>query len=246
MRRLQFVPFVAVGLLWLAGCPVKPRPGECRSSVDCAAEGGLGAVCVEGRCQECGADADCKQGFVCRSWRCLPKPECAADADCPDGKACEEERCVARRAVDKAARECAAHVDCGEGRLCDADGRCVDRPLAEEAACADAATWVVRFGFDESALGGDGQEKLQKVAGCLRARPAGKIVVSGHCDERGTTEYNLALGARRAEAARKYLGDLGVAGAMETVTLGKERPLCTESTESCWAQNRRAEILVSR
>jgi len=245
MRRVQFVTVGVVGLLWLTGCPVKPKSGECRTSVDCAAEGGLGKVCVEGRCQECSADADCKAGFVCRSWKCLPRPECSADADCPEGKACEAERCVARKAAEKG-RECASHVDCSEGRLCDADGRCVSRPESEDPACADPATWVVRFGFDESALVPEAQGKLQAVAGCLRKRPAAHVVVTGHCDELGTTEYNLALGSRRADAARKYLTDLGVAGTLETVTLGKERPLCSESTEGCWARNRRAEVMVSR
>jgi peptidoglycan-associated lipoprotein len=152
---------------------------------------------------------------------------------------------VARKPAEPA-RECAAHADCGEGRLCDADGRCVDRPAGDAAACADPATWVVRFGFDEAALAPEAQAKLQAISGCLRAKPATRTVVTGHCDERGTTEYNLALGSRRAEAARKYLVGLGVAGAVETVTMGKERPLCTESSEGCWAQNRRAEIMVSR
>jgi len=245
MRRVQLLTLALFGVLWLAGCPVRPKSGDCHTSADCAGAGGIGAVCVEGRCQECGADADCKAGFVCRSWKCLPKPECSADADCPEGKGCESERCVVRKAAERA-RECASHVDCGEGRLCDADGRCVARAGAEDAACSDPATWVVRFGFDEAAIVPEAQGKLQKISDCLRHEPAARVVVTGHCDERGTTQYNLALGSRRAEAARKYLGDLGVAGTLETVTLGKERPLCTESTEGCWAQNRRAEIMVSR
>jgi peptidoglycan-associated lipoprotein len=246
MARIHRIGLGLLGALWLAGCPVKPAPGTCRSSADCAAEGGVGAVCVEGRCQECGRDADCRPGFVCRSWKCLPRPECASDGDCAEGKRCEAERCVAK-AASTPARECASHVDCGAGRICDADGRCVDPgAAAEEAACADPATWVVNFGFDESAIVPEAQAKLQRIATCLRAKPAARIVVTGHCDERGTTEYNLALGSRRAEAARRYLAELGVAGAFETVTLGKERPLCAESTESCWAKNRRGEIRVSR
>lgn len=242
MRRLQLGTLLLSALVALGGCPVKPKSGECRSDKDCAGAGGLGAVCVQGRCQECGADADCKPGFVCRSWKCLPRPECAADDDCRDGKRCDGERCVARKPEG---RQCAAHADCGPGRLCDADGRCVDRP-AEDSACADPSTWVIRFGFDESAIAPEAQGKLQKISGCLRAKPATKVVVTGHCDERGTTQYNLALGSRRAEGARRYLGELGVAGTIETVTMGKERPLCTEATEGCWAQNRRAEIMVSR
>jgi peptidoglycan-associated lipoprotein len=243
MRTLNFVTASVLGALLLAGCPVKPKTGECRTSADCAAAGGQGSVCVEGRCQECGADADCKAGFVCRSWKCLPRPECAADDDCPSGKSCRNERCVAAERQ----RECASHADCGEGKSCDADGRCVAAASnAGDAACADPATYVVRFGFDEATLTPDTRDRLQKVADCLRKRPAARVVLTGHCDERGTTQYNLALGSRRAEAARKFLGELGTAGQLETVTMGKERPLCAEATEACWALNRRAEIMVSR
>jgi peptidoglycan-associated lipoprotein len=71
-------------------------------------------------------------------------------------------------------------------------------------------------------------------------------VVAGHCDERGTTEYNLALGTRRAEAAKRYLSDLGTSVTIETVTYGEERPVCNESNEACWSRNRRAEFQIVR
>jgi peptidoglycan-associated lipoprotein len=70
--------------------------------------------------------------------------------------------------------------------------------------------------------------------------------VQGNCDERGTTQYNVALGARRAEAAKKYLSDLGAAGSIDTVSYGEEKPLCTEATEACWAKNRRADFQIDR
>jgi peptidoglycan-associated lipoprotein len=70
-------------------------------------------------------------------------------------------------------------------------------------------------------------------------------VIEGHCDDRGTREYNLALGERRATAAKNYLIALGIdANRMQTISYGKERPVCTESTESCWALNRRAVIVL--
>ncbi len=72
------------------------------------------------------------------------------------------------------------------------------------------------------------------------------VVISGHADERGTTQYNIALGARRAEAAKKYLADLGVSSKLETVSFGKEKPVCNESSESCWSKNRRDEFQVDR
>jgi peptidoglycan-associated lipoprotein len=73
-----------------------------------------------------------------------------------------------------------------------------------------------------------------------------QILIEGHCDERGTNEYNLALGERRANAAKDYLASLGVdAARVKTVSYGKERPVCTEATESCWAKNRRAHLVIT-
>ena len=73
-----------------------------------------------------------------------------------------------------------------------------------------------------------------------------RVTVEGHCDERGTREYNLALGARRANAVKEYLVSQGVStGRLETVSYGKERPICTESNEDCWAQNRRGVTTIT-
>ena len=81
----------------------------------------------------------------------------------------------------------------------------------------------------------------------LREHPRAVILIEGHCDDRGTNEYNLALGNHRAESALKYLLSQGVARTrMTTISYGEERPLCTEETEECWAQNRRAHFLVKR
>ena len=72
------------------------------------------------------------------------------------------------------------------------------------------------------------------------------MTIEGHCDERGTNEYNLALGARRAGSARDYVTSLGVAGArIRSISYGEERPQCTSTTESCWAMNRRAHFIVT-
>ncbi|HUL58796.1 MAG TPA: OmpA family protein [Anaeromyxobacteraceae bacterium] len=241
MRRAPAVVFSLAIALSLAGCPAKPKPGECKSSTDCAGQEGYGKVCVEGHCQECAADSDCKGGFACKDNRCVPRPECAADADCPAGKICQAERCVERPAA-----ECNADADCGEGSC--QGGKCVKgaKAGAVEPACADAAAFTIWFGFDQSTLTAQSQGSLQKLADCLKKAPAKRVRVAGHCDERGTTQYNLALGGRRAEAARKYLTDLGATGKIETVSYGKERPVCSDSTEDCWAKNRRDEFEVER
>jgi len=81
---------------------------------------------------------------------------------------------------------------------------------------------------------------LQKQAAWLQRYPTVVLMIEGHADERGTREYNLALSARRAQAVKDYLASLGVSGArLETISYGKERPVCVQSDEACWAQNRR-------
>ena len=227
MRRVSLLVVTLVGLVTLAGCPAKPKNGECKSSKDCAAQEGFGKVCVEGRCQECGTDADCREGFVCRTNKCVPKPQCQADADCPSGQRCEGERCVAPPKPS------------GEGEGAGAAGKV-------PAECQDTGAFTIRFGFDQSTITADSQSALQMLADCLKRAPAKSVLISGHADERGTTQYNIALGARRAEAARKYLSDLGSGAKLDTVSFGKEKPLCSESNEECWARNRRDEFQVER
>jgi peptidoglycan-associated lipoprotein len=103
----------------------------------------------------------------------------------------------------------------------------------------------VFFDFDKSDLRPDAIEQLNRQAEWLKANPSITVVIEGHCDERGTREYNLALGERRASAAKQYLESVGIdAGRMETISYGKERPAVLGSNEEAWAQNRRAVLVV--
>jgi peptidoglycan-associated lipoprotein len=103
------------------------------------------------------------------------------------------------------------------------------------------------FDYDKADIRTDAKEALSQTAQFLRSYPQVKVVVEGHCDERGSTEYNLALGDRRAAAAKQFLTSLGIsADRMETVSYGKERPFCTASTEDCWQQNRRAHFVMGK
>ena len=105
----------------------------------------------------------------------------------------------------------------------------------------------IHFEYDQATLTDEARAILDRHAGWLKAHPAAKVLVEGHCDERGTIEYNLALGDRRARAAQEYLVGVGVPGAMlRTTSYGKERPLDTGSNEAAWARNRRAHFTVSR
>src|SRR6266545_3490938 len=147
MRRALLLAVSTAALGVLSGCPAKPKIGECKTSQDCLEQQGFGKVCVEGRCQECSQDADCKEGFVCRSNKCVPKPQCTKDADCPEGQRCEAERCVAKK-------EAGAEV----GKA--AEG---ERAVALPPACADSGAFTIRFGFDQATLGAEAQSSLQKL-----------------------------------------------------------------------------------
>lgn len=103
------------------------------------------------------------------------------------------------------------------------------------------------FDYDKADIRTDARDALSQTAQFLRAYPQMKVAVEGHCDERGSTEYNLALGDRRAAAAKKFLVSLGIpADRLETVSYGKERPFCSASNEECYRQNRRAHFVLGK
>ena len=105
---------------------------------------------------------------------------------------------------------------------------------------------TVHFALNQYNIEDSDKQVLGRQAAWLSKYPAVRISVEGHCDERGTREYNLALGARRANAVKEYLVSQGVsAGRLETISYGKERPICTDSNEACWAQNRRGVSTIT-
>jgi peptidoglycan-associated lipoprotein len=104
---------------------------------------------------------------------------------------------------------------------------------------------VINFEYDSADLGADAREILKANAEYLKKNPGLDVLVEGHCDERGSLEYNMALGQRRATAVRKYYIKLGVSAArISTISYGEERPVDSGHTEEAWAKNRRAETLV--
>ncbi len=112
---------------------------------------------------------------------------------------------------------------------------------------ADYAFMRIQYDFDQYRLTPGSRATLTEHAKVLMANPMWSVVVEGHCDERGTVEYNLALGEKRADSARNFLVQYGVSGdRVRTISYGKERPLVSQSNESAWAQNRRAEFRVTK
>lgn len=128
---------------------------------------------------------------------------------------------------------CTSDAACAPGEVC-TGGRCVAAP-----ACAMTR---VPFAFDSSQLEPTALDALRANAQCIQQRRSATVLIEGHCDERGTAAYNLALGARRAESVKSYLSGLGVTAAIETVSFGKELPAVQGDGEASWSQNRRAEL----
>jgi peptidoglycan-associated lipoprotein len=105
---------------------------------------------------------------------------------------------------------------------------------------------TVHFALNQYNIEDSDRGTLSKQAAWLARYPSVRLTIEGHCDERGTREYNLALGARRANAVKEFLVAQGVAAdRLETVSYGKERPICTESGEDCWSQNRRGVSVIT-
>jgi peptidoglycan-associated lipoprotein len=125
-----------------------------------------------------------------------------------------------------------------------------DQEARDRAAAAEAASLKdlsrIYFDFDRAELSSEAREILGKVAGLLKASPKKTLTIEGNCDNRGTNEYNLALGQQRADVTARYLQTLGIdRKRIKTISYGEERPVCSEATEDCWHRNRNATFVYS-
>ena len=119
-----------------------------------------------------------------------------------------------------------------------------EQPIVREPESSVTLTDIF-FDFDRSDIRPDARQVLESNAGWLKTNSRARIKIEGHCDERGTTEYNLALGQRRAEATKRFLVALGIdASRLATISYGEERPACTDHDEGCWSQNRRSHFMI--
>lgn len=218
----------AAALLMFAGCP--PTYPKCESDDHCKEKG---EVCVQGQCQECATNDNCKAGFVCDANKCVPKPECTGDTGCGEGKKCSSGKCI----VAQNAQECAADDDCPSGQGC-TKGKCVASSNSSNACTFEP----IRFDFNEYNLSGSTQSALASYADCIK-KGSLRFTLEGNADERGTEEYNMVLSQKRAASVRKYLVDLGVSGgALDTVGYGENKPAVNGSGDDAWAANRRVEF----
>lgn len=242
--------FLWASLLAFAFSGCTPKYPKCSKDDHCAEKG---EVCVEGLCQQCRDDSSCAEGQSCKAGRCEAKAECARNGDCKDNKVCKSGKCQiecnangdcgsgmkcsANRCVDQLS--CNSNGDCTGGKTCQA-GRCTDNIGSNLGVPCDYPK--VRFPFNESSLSADVRAGLDRVAACFKEKGT-TITVEGHCDERGTEEFNLALGDQRANAVKKYLERLGIPAAkLNVISKGETEPLVNASTEEAWAENRRAEF----
>lgn len=144
---------------------------------------------------------------------------------------------LAKQRAEQEARERALR----EQALRDQEAR--DRAAAAEAASLKDLSRIY-FDFDRAELSSEAREILGKVAAQLKASPKKALTIEGNCDDRGTNEYNLALGQQRADAAARYLQNLGIdRKRVKTISYGEERPVCSEATEACWHKNRNATFV---
>ncbi len=164
------------------------------------------------------------------------KPEMKAEAPAPAAAPTATASAAATPGAS-----CTSDEGCAANQLCIAS-TCTDI-VAGMDACREASA---HFDYDRADLRQAELPMLRREARCLEAIPVERAVVAGNCDERGTAQYNVALGYRRAHSVQKYLEDMGVPAArLDAVSYGKERPTCTEETESCWAKNRRADVAAA-
>lgn len=232
-----------------AGCT--PKYPKCDKDSHCEAKG---EVCVDGTCQQCRDDSGCAAGQMCKGGRCEAKPECASNSDCAGDKICRSGKCqlectgnsdcgaglkcLSSRCVDESM--CNVTQDCGAGMAC-VNGRCATTNANAMMSRCDYPT--VRFPFNEATLNSGVRDGLNQVVECLKSK-GGTIIIEGHCDERGTEEYNLALGDKRARAVAEYLKKLGVpTSKLDIVSKGEADPIDSRSTEDAWEKNRRAEFI---
>ena len=241
LRSLLLVMAFASPLVVVAaGCPGPAYPkcetdDQCKKGKDGEA---IAEYCLFGQCQQCAKDSQCADGEKCNRGRC--DASCSSDAQCGAGQMCEATACVPV--------QCSDAKPCGEGLAC-TQGRCA-APTATEKTGTDAAPscakqLTVPFDFNAADVRPDAREILDVTAKCMGSNTEWRLTIEGHADDRGTTDFNLQLGDRRAGSVKEYLTRLGVEKArLKTISYGEEKPVDGAQTEEAWGRNRRSELVV--
>jgi peptidoglycan-associated lipoprotein len=201
---------------------------------------GLAAVLLGAGCKptypKCDADKDCHQGEFCVNGLCQ---QCRADKDCPAGQRCASGACQAIPGYCNSASDCGPGQQC-QNHMCVTQTQSVAPPPPEPVSSGGCTLDAVYFAFDSSTLDQSSRDKLSQDAACMKQRSIKAVHMTGLTDPRGTEEYNLALGDRRAQSAKKYLQTLGVQVQLSASSMGEE--MATGSDESGWARDRRVDF----
>ena len=236
-------------MMWFGCGPTYP---DCFNDTNCKSRN---EYCVNGKCRQCRDDSQCNMAdacTICNSGSCGRRANCCtSDADCPSG------RCwtVPGKAYGECGAQCDANHPCPPGQRCNAQGMCEpDVECGPNAPCPAGFTCVnskcvagcslktVYFDYNESRIRLDQQDTMNGNADCIKNKGT-SVRLEGHTDERGTEEYNMALGEGRVDSAKRYLSNAGVSGgSLSGISYGEEKPTCSTGNESCWSQNRRVEF----
>lgn len=246
----KFGIFFAVGaaaMLLAVGC--KPDYPSCKKDAHCHE----GEYCVNNLCQQCRDNGDCPEGQECAAGACRDIPDyCSGPEDCAQGQICRDNRCgPCLQAGDCAdgmvcidglcgKAECNTTEDCPAGLSC-VNYKCrVDESAASGLGAGDCELEPVYFAFDSSEVDPEMRRVLENNYDCLLER-GGRVKLEGHCDSTGTTEYNMALGERRARMAQKLLATLGFdKGNTRVISKGEEE--ATGVGEEGRAKDRRVDF----
>ena len=218
----------------LVGCP-DPEYPNCETDEHCKRDG-RDEWCVKGLCQVCTNNSHCQENYLCKDYKC--EPECSADTDCESPFVCKSNKCQP---------ECSIDSDCGNEQSC-VEQKCEEKPAEDltQQAAPSCDFQTIYFDFDQSILSTESRDALKANLDCMNQNVDKNFVLEGHCDERGTVEYNIALGERRANATKKYLLKLGAdSSKLRVNSLGENAPAVDGSGEDAWSKNRRVETVVS-
>ncbi|MFT4706009.1 MAG: peptidoglycan-associated lipoprotein [Bradymonadia bacterium] len=247
---LNGLAIVALAMIF-SGCRSYPT---CNNNGHCERYERGTPYCVDRICRECSDDSACGEGERCSNYECVAIPGwCSGADDCAAPMVCRNNRCEP---------QCSSDGDCGPTERCDA-GECIEAECRTDdqceagfrcdnytcqlippppEPCASGEFETVLFDFDESVMSSSAQRTMDHNLACFN-RESRDTVLAGHCDERGTTEYNLALGERRSRSVRSWLESNDIPRSrLRTVSYGETRPAARGNGESVWRQNRRVEI----
>ena len=249
---LLMLVVLAMGAIWVSACG--PEYPSCEKDEHCVSHN---QVCVDKMCRDCRDDSQCNAVDPCMTCSntsvCERRQSCCqSDLDCPDGRCWKS-----GNAPGTCGGECQSNDHCPEGQRCAGQSCVPDRSCTDDAGCSEGERCVqgqctnaacdiqtVRFDFNEYTIRLDQEETLAANATCIKERMQ-PFRVEGHCDERGSDEYNLALGQRRAGAVARQYKTLGISkDLLNTISFGEERSACSASSEQCWQENRRVDTVA--